>query len=398
MNLDGYESSMIGARQFAYGDPCLDPVSLYATGGLYGRVVDVPAEKAVERGIATDGTTSAEMGRLSVLESLGLALKWARLTGGGCIIPLTDGAELKEPLSLDRVSRVDELRVFSLPEVSPSGATYADPRDPKYGQPSSYRVRMDRAQFLVHESHIIPVPGDPLPRLLQLSGIPWQGRPAVSRPFKTIENYLTSQALSVSILRRKQQAVYAMDGLAEMISAGLEDQVQKRIGLVDKVRGILNTVAVDGADSYDIKDMSLSGIKDVMEQFQIALSAETGIPVSLLFGRSAAGENATGEGDFDAFYDMVAGDQRTKLTPAMQRILALVYVQKGVDAPDDWEHVTWLPLERMSDKERAEVDKMKAQSMALQMQALDAAVASSALSELEAREYLQSEGAFGLEP
>lgn len=396
MNLDGYESSIIGMRRFAQGYEYADPVRLYASGGLYGRVIDLPAEKATERGIECDAETSAEIDRLSVMESLGLALKWSRLCGGGCIVALTDDGELREPLNLDRVTSIEELKVFSLPEIAPSGEVYADPRQANYGQPASYRVSVARAQFVVHESRVIPVPGDPLPRQLCTSGIPWHGRDAATRPYRTIENYLTSQSLSVSILRRKQQAVYAMDGLAEMISAGLEDQIQKRINLVDKVRGILNTVAVDSADKYDIKDMSLSGIKDVMEQFQIALSAESGIPVSLLFGRSAAGENATGEGDFNAFYDMVAGDQRTKLTPAMQRILALIYAQNGVDAPDNWEHITWLPLERMSDKEMAEVAKTKASALALEMQALNGAIESSALSETEAREYLESEGRFGI--
>jgi len=59
-------------------------------------------------------------------------------------------------------------------------------------------------------------------------------------------------------------------------------------------RHLMNTIAIDGADEYDQKNLTVSGVKDIMNELQIALSAAADIPATVLFGRSPAGENATG--------------------------------------------------------------------------------------------------------
>lgn len=397
--LDGYESALIGPRSFIVGQSQnYDNLSLYASGGLYGRVIDMPADKAVERGIECDEATANELGRLRVMEALGLALKWARLTGGGAIVALADDGPLYEPIDPSRISLIAELKTFSLPEIAPSGVIYNDPRQGNYGQPQSYRVTKGRAQFLVHESRLIPVSGDPIPGGLRSINIPWAGRSVADRAFPAVMNYLIAQDLAVSILRRKQQAVYKMAGLADAISSGLEAYVQKRINLVDKVRGVLNTVAVDAEDNYDVKDMSLSGVKDVLDELQVALSAETGIPVAMLLGRAPSGMNSTGEFDLSAFYELVAGDQRMKLTPALLRLLGLIYSQQGVTAPEGWQNIQWNPLFRLTNKERAEVRKTNANAELWEMQAMEAAITDGVLDQSEAREYLQLEGRYGLTP
>ena len=61
------------------------------------------------------------------------------------------------------------------------------------------------------------------------------------------------------------------------------------------VRNILNTLAIDKDDDYDIKSISLSGVKDILDKTQTMLSAVSEIPVTILFGRFTGGQNATGD-------------------------------------------------------------------------------------------------------
>src|SRR5690606_30461732 len=181
------------------------------------------------------------------------------------------------------------------------------------------------------------------------------------------------------------------------IRADLEGVVQKRINLVDSVRGVLNTVAIDSEDEYDVKDMNLSGVKDVLQELQIALSAETGIPVTILFGRSPGGLNATGDADFDGYHEMIEALQRTRLTPALERIISLIYAQRSFTSPpDDWS-IKWPALESPTDKELAEVRKANAEAEASEMSALESAVSLNLISEEEAREYLTNLERYGLE-
>lgn len=393
---DGYVDAVLGARGLHQHHHALSALDLYATGGLYGRVIDLPADKATERGIVASDETQAELGRLHVMDLLADALRWARLSGGGCLIPISDDGLLNEPLDINRVRRIEEFRAFSITEVKPTSIRYSDPMVSNFGQPEFYEIAVQGGRFIVHESRIVPVPGDPIPRERRLSGIPWEGRPVATRAFIAVQHYYNALELAVSIMRRKQQAIYKMAGLVEAISDGMEAQVQQRINLVDSTRGILNTVAVDAEDDYRIEDMNLSGIQDICQEFQVALSADTGIPVTMLFGRSPAGLNSTGDADFRTFYEAIQGDQVTKLSDPMVRILELIYAQSGITAPEDWQHIEWQPLEAPNEIEEGDVRLKRAQAASLESQAMDTAMMSGWLSEVEARDYAVAQNLYGV--
>lgn len=408
MRLDGYESALLGSRVLA---PQLVPqsaIELYATGGLYGRVVDMPADAAVARGVTIEGDTESvvadELDRLKALPALADGIRWARLTGAAAIVLVADdGGLLRDPLNVGRLQRIEELKVFDLGDISATDDRYRDPTKSNFGMPERYRVRVNAtgvadAEFTVHESRLIPIPGDPLPRrMTALKGVPWAGRSAVTRAYAVINQYRESLRWALNILERKQQAIYGMKGLAELIQADMEGVVQKRIGLVDGVRNVRNTVAVDSEDQYRIEDTNVSGVRDVVAEFQIALSAETGIPVTLLFGRSPAGMNSTGQADFDGFYDMVENYQRNRGTPALERLVSLILAQKTVQKKVDQWSIGWPALQSPTDKEQAEVRKINAEAEKAEADALCNLIDHSVVSEEEGKDHLVAEGRYGLE-
>jgi len=407
-NADGYESAVLGVRTLQAAQLVLaNDLQLYAEGGIYGRVVDMPADATVARGVEIegddDGSIAAELDRLKALPMLADGIRWARLTGGAAIVVVTDDSgSLEAPLDPANLAQVQELRVFDLTDIDAPDRRYGDARQPNYGRPEVYRVRTDAAGggpgiFRVHETRLIPIPGDPLPRRLRPQGIPWAGRSAVARPFAAIRRYTEGLRLALEVLKRKQQGVYRMQGLAEAIEAGLESVVQKRIDLVDVARGLLNTVAVDGEDDYSLQDMQLGGIKDLIGEFQVALSVETGIPVTILFGRSPAGQNATGEADFEGYYDLVEDYQRNRAGPALERLVSLILAQRAVTTrPENWS-IKWPPLRSPTAKEEADIRKTSADAAKVEMDALNAAM-DAGLSEDEARAYLTENRLYGLEP
>lgn len=399
LRLDGYESALIGPRRYDLAYAVLDASLLYARGGLYGRVIDMPADKAVARGVkiaGDDGRLADELDRLKVLPTLADGLRWARLTGGAGIVIVADDGMVNTPLDPSALGEIAELRVFDLNDISADERRYSDPGKANYGMPEFYRIHTGQAIFTVHESRLVEIPGDPLPAKARLRGIPWEGRSVAAQAFPAITRYLEALRLAVNILQRKQQAVYGMKGLADMIRDDLEPVVQKRINLVDKVRGVLNTVAIDSEDDYDIKDMNVSGVKDILQELQVGLSADIGIAVTILMGRSPGGLNATGDADFDGYHEMVSGLQRTRLTPALERIVSLIYAQRSFQAPPDEWTINWPPLRMPTEKELADIRKVNADAEAQEMNALDTAVGMSALSEQEARDYLVANERYGL--
>jgi len=203
------------------------------------------------------------------------------------------------------------------------------------------------------------------------------------------------------LLEKKQQAVHKMKGLADAIEAEMEASIRKRVEMVDAARNAMNGVAVDAEDDYQVLSSDMGGIKDTLAEFQIEVSAEAGYPASLLFGRSAAGLNATGDGDLEGFYNTVAMGRGVKLNPALERMVSLIRAQRSLDGSstaqgEDWS-IVWPPLKPATAKEEAEVRKANAEAAAREMDALSAAV-DNGLSQDQAVRFMKQEGLYGLTP
>jgi uncharacterized protein len=113
-------------------------------------------------------------------------------------------------------------------------------------------------------------------------------------------------AWAIRLLERKQQGIYNMAGLADALEQGADSLVVKRLNTVDMVRSNLNSIAVDAEDAYRVENLSLDGVQQILQEYQVALSAVSNIPGVILFGKSTTGLNATGSGDLENYYGMVS--------------------------------------------------------------------------------------------
>ena len=391
--LDGFLQAVLGGKQQARITSVSAPF-LYAQGGIFRRVVDLPADKALSGGFEIDGDAdnllASELDRLNVFEMAAYALKLARLFGGACVIPLVaDGKGLNEPLDVSQPVEVVELRVFGINQVSVEGALYGDATQKNFGEPEFYRISS-------HESRVFPIHGFRLPEILNNTRIYWQGGNAVDRAYKAILDWETTRERVKQILDRKQQPVYAMKGLADLIESNFEEAIQQRIQAVDASRGVLNTVAVDGEDSYTVNDMNVSGLTDIIGKFEQVISAETGIPLAQLFGQSASGLSATGEGDLRNFHEVVEAE-RVRVSNMLERLIALLVLQNGIKGkiPDGW-RIKWSPLYVPTAREQADMAKLAVDTLKTEVDAVAQAVSIGAVSETQAADYFAQREQFGL--
>ncbi|MAL98275.1 MAG: hypothetical protein CL583_07460 [Alteromonadaceae bacterium] len=405
LNEDGYRSALLGKRRRQVSPT--DHAEVYARGGIAARVIDLPADTAMSRGIEIigddQGAIAGELERLDLIGNMSDALRWSRLDGGSALMLLTDTGGLADPLP-ESVGQVAEIRVIESTQLSVApGGYYDDPTLPTYGEPEYYHVRPLNAgnsgtsgYYVVHESRLLPVYGDPLPARMKIgASVPWLGRSAATAPYRSIERYERSLFLALEVLKRKQQAVHRMAGLAELIQNGQESLVRQRVDLVDEVRSLMNGVAVDAEDDYQVYDQTVSGIKDLIAEFQVAVSADSGIPVTQLFGRSAAGLNSTGENDLEGLYDLCEGLQRTSAQPAITRLIKALGRQRGITLPLAYE-IRWPSLWTPTEAQKAEVRHKNAQADKAEAEARAVDLDTGAVTNAELRQHLQSEGRYGL--
>jgi len=368
--------------------------NLYLSNGLAQKIVDRPSDDCVQRGVDieedTDELMQAEYDRLSVLSKLADGVRWTRLYGAAAILVIAkDGGELTDPLNLDTLDIVEELRVYDLTCISGTDKYYNDVTDPTtYGKVEYYQINTwNGPTIIVHETRLIPVAGDPLPgNMVWFNRIYWAGRSNLEACYKSIMRYDLGLEWSLRLLERKQQAVYSMEGLGNMFVQGDDNIVQARINMVDMVRSNLNSVVIDKNDEYKINSASMEGAQQMLDEYATALAADANFPVTILFGKSTRGLNNTGSGDLEAYYGMISHIQNVIAKPALEKLTAILWVQNSLKgkAPENWK-IKFNPLWVPNEQEVAQADLFEAQAMSFEFQALTGLMTNQILAPEEVR-------------
>lgn len=399
--------------------PDMQLTSLYEGNGLFAKIIDTPAEEALKHGFDLglksddlDNFVEEALDDLEWEEKAATAIKWARLYGGAIIVMLIDdGQGLEEPVDWKRIRSIDELRVYERAIVQPDytsiytqdiGGKQKGNRVSKFGQPEFYYVSSMHGSFRVHESRCLVFRNGVLPEQTMNTGYQFWGMPEYARIRRALRETTTAHADSVKLLERSVQAIYSMKGLATLLTTDDgENQVLKRMEIIDTARGILNSLVIDAdGENYDFKTLQFSGVKDVIDSTCEMLSALTNIPQSILFGRSPAGMDATGHSDLENYYNFVNRIQKQMLKRNLRNLLDVVFTAgraSGEITEEPDYKLKFNPLWSLSDAEQAEADKARADTAYVKAQTAQLYVDMQALDPSEVRSKLASDDEFDVE-
>lgn len=415
MNKYGTSDDVSEQYRFESGEPVTD-IELtinYEENGLFSKIIDIPADDAVSSGFKY-GITDTDMEKFinKSLEKLDFegkaatAIKWSRLYGGALMVMLIDdGKDLEEPVDWDNIRGIDELLVFERPLVTPDYQRIYNykPKEghiSKFGMPEFYDVSpIYGSPFRVHESRCLLFRNGILPSMSTRTEYRFFGIPEYARINNALQKTVTSHGNGAKLLDKAVQAIYKMKDLAELLATDEgENKVLDRLRLIDLAKGIINSIAIDAdGEDYDYKQITFSGVKDVIDSTCNMLSAVTNIPQTKLFGRSPAGENSTGESDMENYYTFVGKIQKLNLKNNMGTLIDIILIagryQGEFEQIPDYE-LKFKPLWNLSEKEQAEVDKVKADTEFVKAQTAQVYVDMQALDASEIRSKLSKNGEF----
>lgn len=339
---------------------------LYEGDGFARRIIDLPAEEMVRagydiEGIEDDSDVRAELEGVQTLEKLCDAMRWASLYGGSLVVMLiNDGGTLEEPLQVERAKALEQLRVYDRWQVT-HYRKYLDPNDMRFGKTELYMVSpIEGTPYIVHESRCLVFDGVPVPNRIRERNDGW-GASKLQQCYDQLTRLGMAHYWANQLLERAQQAIHGIPDLTNLLrSPGGEALVKKRVHLVDMTRSINNTIVIDSDETYDLKSTPLSGVADIMDRLGLALSAVTGIPESLLFGRQQGGLNSTGKADLENWYAKIGQDQNNILLPALDKLVTVQLYVMGKYREDYL--IKFNPLSVPSRKDVAETDYKRAQT------------------------------------
>ena len=347
--------------------------ALYHSNDLAAKIVDKVVREGMRQGFTIAGDTEGEIG--DMLRAWGVANKvaeariWGRLYGGGAILIGTkDGAGLPDQaLDLESVKPGDLIYLMVLDRQSLSIADrVTDATDPDFGQPRTYRISTDDQTVsgqLVHASRLIMFGGALTSEKVRRSYAAGFDLSVLQRPHNVLRDADQSWRSVMLMIQDMSQAVFAIDGLIDMIAEGEADTVMQRMEVVDMARSVARAVVID-AESERFEHhgaANVGGIPAVMGMIFQRLAAAADQPLTVFLGMSPAGMNATGESDTRHWYDVIQTERTDELGPAIEVLARLIAAHEGVALAED-PTVEWPPLWQPTPTEQAALDKADAET------------------------------------
>jgi phage-related protein (TIGR01555 family) len=308
---------------------------------------------------------------MGLIPALWEATCYERAYGGSAILlGALDNGKPDKPLNEDQIRSFDWLTVLEPQELTPV-AWYNDPQAPKYGRPALYRLapvspgpstnfKTPSTMQTVHESRLIVFPGIRVSRSMQNMSTGW-GDSVLTRAVRVLQDFNMSWRSAAVLLQDFAQAVYKIEGLAELFANDQGDVVKERIKAVDYMRSSVRAILIDSTEEFKREQTPMSGLPELLELFCKRLAAAADMPMTLLFGESPGGLSATGDSDIRLFYDRVRSAQDRKLRGPIERVCKLLFRAMGKDEPANWS-VCFKPLWQPTEKEQAEARKIQAET------------------------------------
>lgn len=262
----------------------------------------------------------------------------ARLYGGSALyIICEDGNPQDQPLELDSVRQI-----VGFQELTPKnfGAFEydEDPLSMTWNRPVTYKLDTGP---VIHASRLVIFDGIRVSdqRRRELKG--W-GASVLRRNDMPIQAYhqmfMSIRALAADL----SQGIFRIKGLKDMIARGQEALVMARMELNDMARSSMRALLLDAEqESFDRVSSQIAGIPEFMAKFESRVSSASGIPVTVLFGTSPGGLNATGDSDTRHFYDSLSAHRERFLRPRLELIYQTIFAASngptgGVE-PEKWD-------------------------------------------------------------
>ncbi len=329
----------------------------------------------------------SKLGELGAAKHLKEGLTWATVYGGGMIFVGADDRAgdsvdaLAEPLDMGRLQSVEYLETYDRfeldihSEYTAEDVASGSASVGKVGKPKAYRLRSQTSprgqattqDLVIHESRWIRLDGPITPRERKRRNDGWNDS-AYTRIEQVLADFGIGWGGAAHLLADWAVGVFKMQGLAEAIASDSSGLVLDRIGIMDMCKSTVRMLPLDETEEYQRMQTPVQGMSDLLDRFMIRMAAAADMPVTVLFGRSPAGMNATGESDIRIWYDQVASRQEAELRSPLERLVELITASAegptGGQVPDEIA-LAFNPLWQPTQKETTETRKIQADADAV---------------------------------
>ena len=174
----------------------------------------------------------------------------------------------------------------------------------------------------LHSSRVITMSGKSAPYVVRTMLQGW-GMSEVEKMIEPFNAYLRINDVIYELLKEAKLDVYKFKNFTgQLASKAGTDAVLSRTQLMNQIKSYQNAVVMDAEDEFEQKQISFSGLAEMKKQNQVDVASALRIPMTKLFGISAAGFSS-GEDDIENYNAMVESEIREPLRPILRAVIEL---------------------------------------------------------------------------
>lgn len=345
---------------------------LYLAEGLATRIVRSVPEDATREWVwfndeKTRPILNKENSRLNSEYALTEAGVYAQLYGGSIVVMgILDGRTIDQPVNEKAIRDIAYLRVIDSTCIDITSSEFdMDMSSPTFGKVIRYKVRQSinnqYIEQMIHASRVLEFKSDAVPSQIYsgvTQDIKYWGIPKLQSIYSTLSAHGSILQNISNILYEFNSGTYKLKNLGQLLAAGNEDLLMKRMRAIQAGTSTLNARILDTEEFYQKEFTSLSSLDQLIGVYMLQLCGVANIPMVRLFGKSPSGFSS-GEYDIKNYYDSVEVYQRTKLSPPMRYLFKMIALKNKLDPDVDFEFNS---LYQLNETEKAELAKTEAQT------------------------------------
>lgn len=335
---------------------------IYAGDGLGAKIADCVAEDAARNGFKILGDDDDESllkacEAVKLPQAIQLAHAYRRAFGGALLVAQydRDASELTAPPSPTAI--VTGFKVYACPRVKITSTDIVTDARSRYFEDVELFTVSKRygGTFQVHASRCKAIKGIPVPDVPDMeydTQLLYWGMSELQRVYGALSNF---GAFFQAIGHLGQEMVigkYRISNLEKLLLSNDVKAIQTRMEIINLQKSVLRAVLLGKDEEYSRDSLSFAGVPEVFDRMTMVISGTSGIPVTKLMGRSAAGMNASGEGDSRDYYDKVKAEQVGVVKEPLE--WAITEVDRVVRSTKD-HSVEFYPVWSPSQKEELEM-------------------------------------------
>lgn len=292
-----------------------------------------------------------------------MALMRGRLYGGGALVMGVDQGRSEDELDFKRLGKdcLKFLHVVNRHEIQVSEIEW-DILSPYYGQPKFYTQTPQGGGMPIklHPSRVVRFVGAESTDLNSSQG--WGDSMLQVCADAVIAASSVSQTVAQLVQEAKLDIVKVPELSEKILNQGYEDRLKKRFALANTMKSIYGVLIVDAEEVWERLDQDFTGLPDVLKMYLMIACGAADIPATRFLSQSPTGLSATGESDTRNYYDRLSTEQNVVVSPAMEPLDKVLMASALGSVPEELFYV-WNPLWQATEKEKAEIGKIKADIM-----------------------------------